>query len=189
METEGAEIARGLRRRDPELLDRLIVQYQHRLFRYLLHLTGNQPLAEDIFQETWIRVLERGTQYDSRYKFEAWLVSIARNLVLDNLRRKSPKTFSELTQPDEPEFAASLADENAPTPFDAAAQTQLQERMGEAMQTLEPIFREVVTLRFHEGMQINEIAQATGVPQATVKSRLYRALAKLEQQMKGIAYD
>jgi RNA polymerase sigma-70 factor (ECF subfamily) len=61
--------------------------------------------------------------------------------------------------------------------------------MGEAMQTLEPIFREVVTLRFHEGMQINEIAQATGVPQATVKSRLYRALAKLEQQMKGIAYD
>ena len=189
MESESAEIARGLRRRDPELLDRLIVQYQHRLFRYLLHLTGDQHLAEDAFQETWIRVLERGAQYDSRYKFEAWLVSIARNLVLDHLRRKNPRLFSELAREDEPDYVGGIADERSPTPFDLAAQSQLREQMTAAMASLEPIFREVLTLRFHEGMQLNEIAQATGIPQATVKSRLYRALSKLEQQMKGIAHD
>ena len=52
---ENVEIARGLRRRDPDLLDRLIERYQHRLLRYLVFLTGNRELAEDVFQETWIR--------------------------------------------------------------------------------------------------------------------------------------
>src|SRR6266404_9441616 len=64
MESEASAIARGLRRRDPDLFDRLIEQYQHRLFRYLVYLSGNRELAEDLFQETWIRVLERGHQYD-----------------------------------------------------------------------------------------------------------------------------
>ena len=55
METEEARIAKGLRGRDPDLLDALVEQYQHRLLRYLSHLTSNQALAEDLFQETWIR--------------------------------------------------------------------------------------------------------------------------------------
>jgi|SRR5688572_21907590 len=184
MEAEGTQIARGLRRRDPELLDRLILQYQHRLFRYLLHLSGDRQLAEDIFQETWLRVLERGAQYDSRFKFEAWLISIARNLVLDHLRRKSPRVFSELTRPEEPDYVTTIPDQDSPTPFDLAAQSQLQAQVGSALAELEPIFREVLTLRFHEGMQLNEIAQVVGIPAATVKSRLYRALGKLEHRMK-----
>ena len=90
METEEAQIARGLRRRDPDLLDMLIEQYQHRLLRYLLHLTGNHALAEDLFQETWLRVLEKGHQYDGRNKFSAWLFSIAHNVAIDYLRKRQP---------------------------------------------------------------------------------------------------
>ena len=66
MESETSAIARGLRRRDPDLLDRLIEQYQHRLLRYLVSLTADRAIAEDLFQETWMRVLERGDQYDGR---------------------------------------------------------------------------------------------------------------------------
>ena len=76
METEEAQIARGLRRRDPDLLDALIEQYQHRLLRYLLHLTGNRAVAEDLFQEVWLRVLEKGHLYDGRNRFVTWLMSI-----------------------------------------------------------------------------------------------------------------
>src|SRR5450755_5166343 len=83
MAQESTEIARGLRRRDPDLLDHLIEQYQHRLLRYLIYLSGNRELAEDIFQETWIRVLERGHQYDGRHEFSTWLYAVARNLTLD----------------------------------------------------------------------------------------------------------
>ena len=69
MADENTEIARGLRRRDPHLLNHLIEKYQHRLLRYLLYLTGRREMAEDLFQETWIRVLERGSQYDGRHEF------------------------------------------------------------------------------------------------------------------------
>src|SRR5436190_19188996 len=81
MADEAKTIARGLQRRDPDLLDRLIEQYQYRLFRYLVYITGNKERAEDFFQETWIRVLELGHQYNGKSKFEALLFAIARNLV------------------------------------------------------------------------------------------------------------
>src|ERR1700688_2522561 len=88
MESEASATARGLRRRDPDLLDRLIEQYQHRLLRYLLYLTGNRELAEDLFQETWIRVLERGHQFNHRFAFSTWLFAVAHNLTIDHMRRK-----------------------------------------------------------------------------------------------------
>src|SRR5438046_10313899 len=90
MESEASAIARGLRRRDPDLLDRLIEQYQHRLLRYLVFLAGNRELAEDLFQETWIRVLERGHQYDGKHGLSTWLYAIARNRPIDYPRKKTP---------------------------------------------------------------------------------------------------
>ena len=83
MEQEAHAIARGLRQRDPDLLDRLIEQYQYRLFRYLLSLTGNKETTEDLFQETWLRVLERGRQYTGKWEFGTWLFAIARHLAID----------------------------------------------------------------------------------------------------------
>src|ERR1700693_5511483 len=62
MESEASAIARGLRRRDPDLLHRLIEQYQHRLLCYLVYLSGNRELAKDLLQETWMRVIERAHQ-------------------------------------------------------------------------------------------------------------------------------
>ena len=75
---ENAAIARGLKKQDPELLDHLIELYQHRLLRYLIFLTGRREVAEDLFQETWMRVLIRGGQYDGRARFDTWLFTIAR---------------------------------------------------------------------------------------------------------------
>jgi RNA polymerase sigma-70 factor, ECF subfamily len=101
MESETSAIARGLRRRDPDLLDRLVEQYQHRLLRYLIYLTSNRELAEDMFQETWIRVLERGHQYDPKYEFSTWLLSIARHLTVDYLRKKRPASLDGLLDEEE----------------------------------------------------------------------------------------
>src|SRR5262249_3139757 len=101
MVDEQKSLAQGLRRRDPELLDRLIEQYQYRLYRYLMCLTGNPQQTEDLFQETWIRVLERGEQYDARFKFEAWLFTIARNLVIDWQRQKKMYSLDAMRAPEE----------------------------------------------------------------------------------------
>ena len=88
LEGEGGALAQTLRDRDPDALDRLIERYHYRLFRYLQYLARNRETAEDVFQETWIRVLERGHQYNGKTKFETWLFTIARNLLIDRMRQK-----------------------------------------------------------------------------------------------------
>src|ERR1700740_1757125 len=127
MESEASAIARGLRRRDPDLLDRLIEQYQHRLLRYLVYLSGNRELAEDLFQETWIRVLERGHQYDGRHEFSTWLYAVARNLTIDYLRKKSPVSLDGLMEHEE--HAPLEPADTRPAAWEVVAQRQESERI------------------------------------------------------------
>ena len=185
---ECEQIARALRRRDPAMLDQLIEQYQHRLYRYLLYLTRDPQLAQDIFQDTWIRVLERGSQYSARYKFETWLMSIARNLVIDNARRKHPTSFSELESDDEEAPKFEVADERAQEAFQQIQQQQQDDRLGVLLHGLPVLYREVLTLRFHEDMQLEEIAQVLHAPLSTVKSRLRRGLDMLQKKLSGSSF-
>jgi RNA polymerase sigma-70 factor (ECF subfamily) len=176
---ENVEIARGLHRRDPELLDRLIERYQHRLLRYLLFLTGKRELAEDIFQETWIRVMERGRQYNGKSKFDTWLFAIARHLVIDWSRKKTTTSLEALQEQFGNEQAFDVPS-NAPSPFDAVTVRENRESIQAALATLDSLHREVLVLRFHEELSLEEIATITRAPLSTVKSRLYRGLAALK---------
>jgi len=176
---ENVEIARGLRRRDPELLDRLIERYQHRLLRYLVFLTGNRELAEDIFQETWIRVMERGTQYNGKAKFDTWLFAIARHLVIDWSRRKTAVSLEALQEQYGSEHAFDVP-ANSKSPFDAVTERENRENVEAALARLDTLHREVLVLRFHEELSLEEIAAITNSPLSTVKSRLYRGLAALK---------
>jgi RNA polymerase sigma-70 factor, ECF subfamily len=176
---ENVEIARGLRRRDPELLDRLIERFQHRLLRYLVFLTGNRELAEDIFQETWIRVMERGKQYNGKAKFDTWLFAIARHLVIDWSRKKTTTSLEALQEQYGNEHAFDVP-ANGPSPFDAVTSRENRETVQAALTQLDSLHREVLVLRFHEELSLEEIASVTGAPLSTVKSRLYRGLAALK---------
>ena len=183
MENESQAIARGLRRRDPDLLDQLIERYHYRLLRYLLCLTGSRETAEDLFQETWIRVLERGRQYDGKSKFEAWLFAIARHLVIDLQRRRQPRYLDLLdTEADgKPESRV----EGQPSASELVARRETSERVGAAMVGLPATYREVLVLRFQEEMALEEIAEVVAAPLSTVKSRLYRGLEAIRQSLTG----
>jgi RNA polymerase sigma-70 factor (ECF subfamily) len=183
MESEARVIARGLRRRDPDLLDRLIEQYQHRLLRYLVYLSGNRELAEDLFQETWIRVLERGHQYDGRHEFSTWLYAVARNLTIDYWRKKSPVSLDGLLE-DEEHAPLEPAD-TGPLAWELIAQHEQAERISAALAGIPAEYREVIVLRFQDGLALEEIATVTGAPLGTVKSRLYRGLNLLMGQLEG----
>lgn len=183
MESETSVIARGLRHRDPDLLDRLIEQYQHRLLRYLIYLTGNKELAEDMFQETWIRVLERGHQYDPKYEFSTWLFSIARHLTLDYLRKKKPASLDGLLN--EEEGISLDPPDLRPSALELVAQHEQAERISSALVGIAAEYREAIVLRFQEGLALDEIASVTGAPLGTVKSRLYRGLNALLPLLKG----
>jgi RNA polymerase sigma-70 factor, ECF subfamily len=183
MESEASAIARGLRRRDPDLLDRLIEQYQHRLLRYLVYLVDNRELAEDLFQETWIRVLERGHQYDGKHQFSTWLYAVARNLTIDYLRKKSPVSLDGLME-DEEHAPLEPADPR-PLAWEVVAHQEQAERISAALASIPAEYRETAVLRFQEGLALEEIATVTGAPLGTVKSRLYRGLSMLMSRLKG----
>ena len=176
-ETETAKIARGLRERDMELLADLVERCQHRLVRYLLYLTGRREYAEDLAQETWIRVLQRGGQYNGRQRFDPWLFAIARNLAIDYLRKKR-RAGATLSLPDDPD-AILLLPSSDPSPFEAAARSEDAMHLAGRLQILPPLYREALLLRFQEDLSLAEMAQVLGAPITTVTSRIYRGLAAL----------
>jgi len=184
MESETKAIARGLRQRDPDLLDRLIEQYQHRLLRYLVYLSGNRELAEDLFQETWIRVLERGHQYDGNHEFSTWLYAVARNLTIDYLRKKHPVSLDGLME-DEDHAPLEPADTRL-LAVEVMQQQEEAERIRAAMVGIPAEYRETVVLRFQDELALQEIAAITGVKLGTVKSRLYRGLKMLTSRLEGL---
>ncbi len=181
MAHESQELARGLRQRDPDLLDGLIEQFRFRLFRYLLFLTNRHETAEEFFQETWIRVLERGHQYNPKWKFEAWLFTIARNLVIDFQRRRQPRYADLLARTENDEAELEIEKPGQVSAFDLLARQEEGERMSAALSQLPATYREVLALRFQEDLTLEEIAVVVAAPVSTVKSRLYRGLETLRQ--------
>ena len=176
-ETETAKIARGLRERNSELLADLVERCQHRLVRYLLYLIGRRDYAEDLAQETWIRVLQRGSQYNGRQRFDPWLFAIARNLAIDYLRKKR-KAVPTVSLPDDHD-AVLLLPSSGPSPFEAAARSEDAMSLAGRLQILSPLYREALLLRFQEDLSLAEMAQVLGAPTTTVTSRIYRGLAAL----------
>ena len=185
MEKETQVIARGLRRRDPDLLDQLIQRYHYRLYRYLLCLTGNRETAEDLFQETWVRVLERGRQYKGKSKFEPWLFTVARHLVIDLQRRRQPRFADLLDSRAEEQAPLEPGAHKPPSALELVEQRETGEWVGAAMSHLPAPYREVLVLRFQEEMAFEEIAEVVEAPVSTVKSRFYRGLEEMRQLLAG----
>lgn len=184
-QSENAAIAHGLKKQNPELLDHLIELYQHRLLRYLLFLTGKREVAEDLFQETWMRVLLRGAQYNGKARFDTWLFTIARNLVIDLSRKRTMASLDEMSEGGEDERPFEIA-MDGPSPLEQFQSREDCAEVGEVLLKLDPTYREVLVLRFYEELSLEEIAAVTKAPLSTVKSRLYRGLAALKPQMEQL---
>jgi len=184
-QSESAAIARGLKKQDPELLDHLIELYQHRLLRYLLFLTGKRDVAEDLFQETWMRVLVRGSQYNGKARFDTWLFTIARNLVIDLSRKRTMSSLDEMSESSDDDRPFEVA-MSGPSPLEQFQSREDCAEVGEVLLKLDSTYREVLVLRFYEELSLEEIAGVTRAPLSTVKSRLYRGLAALKPEVERI---
>jgi len=171
----------SLRRGDPDALSATISLYQHRLFRYLVRLVQDPAAADDLFQQTWLVVIEKIGRYDARRSFEPWLFAVARNLAIDFLRRRKGESLdstSDSVHPAVPGFAAS-----EPDPLEQLLDFERAVGLSACLAELPAIHREVLTLRFEESMKLEEIAEVCGIPLSTVKSRLQRALEGLRGRM------
>ena len=186
---ESLAVSEGLKRQDAGLLDELIVRHQHRLLRYLIYLTSNREMAEDLFQEVWMRVLVRGAQFNGQARFDTWLFTIARNLVIDQRRKRTMASLDEIfeSNTDDDRGRSFEAADDDPTPFDRLANLEDRERIAAALMQIDTLHREVLVLRFHEDLSLEEIAKVTRAPLSTVKSRLYRGMAALKPKIEKAA--
>jgi RNA polymerase sigma-70 factor, ECF subfamily len=168
-----------LRRGEPDALTAAISLYQHRLYRYLVRLVQDPAAAEDLFQQTWVQVIEKIGRYDARRSFEPWLFSVARHLAIDYLRRRTGESLDAEGGP-----ATGLQPAAPqPDPLEQLLDFERAAMIAACLAELPAIHREVLTLRFEEGMKLEEIGELCSVPLPTVKSRLVRALAGLRQLM------
>jgi RNA polymerase sigma-70 factor, ECF subfamily len=186
MESHTQQIALGLRRRDVVVLESLVEQYQYRLVRYLIYLLGRREGVDDLVQETWLRVLERGSSYDGQSRFEPWLFRVARNIAFDALRKR--QTLSRNSDDADGHFRPAPASEE-PSPFTLAARTEDADRLARSLETLEPVYREVLVLRFQEDLSLQEISSIVEAPVTTVASRISRGLATLRPQFEEKQYE
>jgi RNA polymerase sigma-70 factor (ECF subfamily) len=180
-----ADVVR-LRRGDLNALSELITRYQNRLYRYLLRIVRHPAEAEDLFQQTWLKVVEKIRSFDASRNFDAWLFTLARNLAIDHLRRIRPQSLDEpLANSWHSETVADRIPCKDHTPLDHALAAERRTEISEAMAGLTMMYREVLTLRFEDEMKIEEIAQVTAVPVSTVKARLRRSLEQLRYALEA----
>jgi RNA polymerase sigma-70 factor, ECF subfamily len=173
-----------LRRGDPDALATLMARYQNRVYRYLLRLVRQPADAEDLFQQTWLRVAEKIRSFDTSRNFDAWLFTVARNLAFDHLRRVRPSSLDEPLSDDSPNdtMISRLASAD-PGPFEQLLVGERARHLAHALENLPLSYREVLSLRFEEEMKLEEIATVLAAPLSTVKSRLRRSLEQLRQTL------
>jgi RNA polymerase sigma-70 factor (ECF subfamily) len=132
-----------------------------------------------------MRVLVRGAQFNGQARFDTWLFTIARNLVIDQRRKRTMASLDEMFEgpgDDDRPMSFEVAG-GEPTPFDRFSNLEDRERIAAALLQLDTIHREVLVLRFHEDLSLDEIAKVTRAPLSTVKSRLYRGIATIKPKL------
>jgi len=176
------EVYRRARRRDPDALNTLVETYGSRVFGLLYRLTGSRETAEDLLQETFLRVVRKIGDYEHRGRFEAWLFRIAANLARDHARRARRRgqfaTLEGLADDDEP-GPGGPADRKQPGPDRRLMRLEAGQRLDACLQRLTDAEREIILLRHFSGLSFREIADMLGVPLGTALARAHRALNRL----------
>ena len=147
------------------------------LFRFVLRSVRERALAEELFQEIWMRVIEARGRYEPQAKFTTWLYTIAHNRLVDHWRKKGLKQVSL----DDEEAAGEPPAAPGFEPERILEAKQGLARFARALEALPPAQREAFLLHEEAGMSVAEIARATGANEEAAKSRLRYALSKLKE--------
>lgn len=167
----------------PEAVEQLFDLYAPRLYGLLLRMTGSPADAEDLLQETCIKMLRALNGYQENGRFEPWLFSIAANLARDWLRRQGRLIVAAAGGTDEESEAIAVSQE--PDVDQRLVQAEQVDQLQRALMELSAAEREVVTLRFFSDLSFKEIAQALNVPLGTALARAHRALKHLRDRLQN----
>jgi RNA polymerase sigma factor (sigma-70 family) len=167
------ELVRRLAEGDDEALRDLLRRYERPLAHFISRHTGGEDV-EDLYQETWLRVVREANRFDPGRRFSTWLFQIAVNLCRDRHRRRAHRE------------GAGAADA-VPDTADGYAAVEARLDLGRLLGELSEAQREVLILRYYHDLSEADVADIVGCRKGTVKSRLHHALARLAELTRGIS--
>lgn len=168
-------------------LEALIRRYERRLFNYLARMAGNHADADDLFQETFLRVYKHRKRYDRTARFKPWLYQIATNLCKDHHKYMRHRRHIPLDgdTTDGAPIAERIADPAA-NPSTQAELRDVREALESAVAALPEHQRAVFLMSRYEGLRYEEIADALGIPVGTVKSRMSKAVSAVMKEVEAV---
>jgi RNA polymerase sigma-70 factor (ECF subfamily) len=166
----------------------LVRRYERPVFSLIYRMVRDRALAEDLAQDTFVKVLNALGSYRSEYKFSSWIFKIANNVAIDQLRRRELDTLSLDGAPDartqqEIEATAFQATDRSETPLEELEARELGSVIEQAIARLRPEYRSCILLRHVEGRSYEEIAEALDLPLGTVKTYIHRARHELREYL------
>ncbi len=180
---------------DARAFSTLVQRHRGPVYNFILRFTGHRQRAEDVLQETWLKVVRSSSEWQPKAKFTTWVYTIARNLCVDSARKESFRKADSLDAPashdesDGRSMGDLVADEGAASPARAAHNVRIRPMIEKALESLPTEQREVFLLREYQGIGFKEIAEVTGVNENTVKSRMRYALEGLRKRLGELGVD
>lgn len=167
--------------------EELIRAYQKKVYNIAFRMMGNSEDAEDIAQETFIKVYRSLSKFRGDSAFSTWLYRIATNISIDQLRKKKNRMVVYIdnnVEGEEGDIQRQLKDDS-PSPEDIAETKELKNTVQNAINRLSPDHKAVIVLRDIKGLQYDEIARILNCPEGTIKSRINRARLSLHSLLSG----
>lgn len=164
----------------------LLRRYERPVYSLIYRMVRDRELAEDLTQETFVKVLNALDRYRPEYKFSSWVFKIANNAAIDQLRRKELDTLSfqggpDATTPDQIGATSLQVGDRAESPLEELEAREIGDAIQEAIGRLRPEYRACIIMRHIEGRPYDEISEALDLPLGTVKTYIHRARAELRE--------
>ncbi len=170
---------------DNYAFDLLVKRYKDPLLNFVYRFVGEREEAEDIVQETFLRLFKNKHYYREIAKFSTWIYTIAGNLAKTELRRRKRRKLLSISHFMSTDKDYDIPDEDSNPERDT--NTVITDKIiQQAIDKLSPKFKQVILLRDVQGFSYEEIAQIVGIPLGTVKSRVNRARLKLQEDLQQL---
>lgn len=167
----------------------LVRRYERRILSYAYRILRDYDTARDIFQQTFLNIFEKRERYRETARFSTYAYCVAHNLCQNELRRRKRRYTASIEQPNATDEGANvrdwLADGQSGDPAEPLSKSEEDRLLHEAIGHLDPVYREVISLRTFEGLAFKEIAEIIGSNESTVKSRMRYALGYLDRALRG----
>lgn len=173
-----AELVRDALAGSQDAFRTLVARYGSAAVNMAVRLVRDRAVAEELAQDAFVRAFARLSTYDPERRFSAWFFRVLHNVVVDYLRRRRVETVS-LDALTADGYAGPPAADQSSSPADELERRSLGAALEEALGRLRTDYREVMLLRYHQGLTVDEIAGVLQLPEGTVKTFLYRARKEL----------